>query len=249
MTQYDQMSEIIKFSLDELDVISRYLHENEEIDDPTTVLIGGWAVDSYNSWFGSIDIDLITNNSTRTSLMYYLRTDRGFKPYRLAGLPTSVKKDTEAGPVVIDFASRQTYFSFEGMDTTLDLNILDGNTETRVIRGGIEIAVPNRATLLVLKLKAIWDRHYRIVHGTSDDIEWETGKLIKDQADILALIDLNYGGNEIEISILGALLEKYRFLEESLISVCDSDEGIEKYDRMSQNDAKNTIDRMISLIH
>lgn len=242
------MSEIIKFSLDELDVISRYLHENEENDDPTTVLIGGWAVDSYNSWFGSIDIDLITNNSTRKSLMYYLRTNRGFKPYRLAGLPTSVKKDTEAGPVIIDFASRQTHFSFEGMDTILDFNILEGNTETRIIRGGIEIAVPNRATLLVLKLKAIWDRHYRIVHGTSDDIEWETGKLIKDHADILALIDFNYGGNQIEISVLGELIEKYPFLEESLTSVYDSDEGIQKYDRMSQNDAKTTIDRIISLV-
>ncbi|MDF1534781.1 MAG: hypothetical protein P1P69_09830, partial [Methanosarcinaceae archaeon] len=153
MAQYDQMSEIIRFSLDELDVISRYLHEKEENDDPTTVLIGGWAVDSYNPWFGSIDIDLITNNSTRTSLIYYLRTNRDFKPYRLKGLPASVKKDTEAGPVIIDFASRNKPFRFEGLDATLDLSILDGNTETREIRGGIEMAVPNRATLLAATLR------------------------------------------------------------------------------------------------
>jgi len=248
MAQYDQMSEIIRFSLNELDVISRYLHEKEENDDPTTVLIGGWVVDSYNPWFGSIDIDLITNNSTRTSLIYYLRTNRDFKPYRLKGLPESVKKDTEAGPVIIDFASWNKLFRFEGLDTTLDLSILDGNTETREIRGGIEMAVPNRATLLVLKLKAIWDRHYRIVHGTSDNIEWETGKLIKDHGDILALIDFSNGGNQIEISVLGELIEKYPFLEESLTLVRDSDEGIDKYNRMSQNDAKTTIDRMISLI-
>ena len=181
--------------------------------------------------------------------MYNLREHHGFEPYRLAGLPTSVKKITEAGPVIIDFASRQKPFPFEGKDTTLDFSILDGNTETREIRGGTEMAVPNRATLLVLKLKSIWDRHYRIVHGTSSDIEWETGKLIKDHADILALIDSDYGGNQIEISVLGELLEKYPFLKESLISVYDSDEGIEKYGRMSQNDAETTIDRMISLIH
>lgn len=243
------MSKIIRFSLDELDIISRYLHEKEENDDPTTILIGGWAVDSYNSWFGSIDIDLITNNSTRESLMYYLRENRGFMPYRLAGLPTSVKKDTEAGPVIIDFASRQRPYPFEGDNIKLDFSILDGNTETRTIRGGIEIAVPNLATLLILKLKAVWDRNYRIVHRTSDNVEWETGKLIKDRADILALIDSNYGGNQIEITVLGELLEKYPFLEESLTSVYDSDEGIEKYSRMSQNDAKNIIDLMISLIH
>ena len=249
MIQYDQMSDIARFSFDELNVITQYLHGKEEHDNPTTVLIGGWAVDSYNPWFGSIDIDLITNNRTRESLMYYLRTNRGFKPYRLSGLPTSVMKDTEAGPVIIDFASRQNPYPFEGMDTTLDFNIIAGNTETKTIRGGIEMAVPNRATLIILKLKAVWDRNYRIVHGTSDDIEWETGKLIKDHADILALIDFNNGGNQIEISVLGELIEKYPFLEESLISIYDSDEGIQKYGRMSQNDAKNTIERMISLIH
>lgn len=249
MMQYDQMSDIARFSFNELDVIIQYLHDKEEHDNPTTVLIGGWAVDSYNPWFGSIDIDLITNNSTRTSLMYYLRKNRGFEPYRLAGVPTSVKKDTEAGPVIIDFASRQKPFPFEGKDSNLDFSILDGNTETREIRGGIEMAVPNRATLLILKLKAIWDRHYRIVHGKNTNIVWETGKLIKDHADILALIDFNYGGNQIEISVLGELLEKYPFLEESLTSVYDSDEGVEKYGRMSQNDAKTIIDRMISLIH
>ncbi|MDO9517849.1 MAG: hypothetical protein Q7J10_07360 [Methanosarcinaceae archaeon] len=243
------MSNIARFSFDELDVITRYLHDKEDHDNPTTVLIGGWAVDSYNPWFGSIDIDLITNNHTRESLMYYLRENRGFMPYRLAGLPASVKKDTEAGPVIIDFATRQRPYPFEGGNIKLDFSILDGNTETRTIRGGIEMAVPNLATLLILKLKAVWDRNYRIVNGTSDDVEWETGKLVKDHADILALIDSNYGENQIEISVLGELLEKYPFLEESLTSVYDSDEGIEKYGRMSQNDAKSIIDKMISLIH
>ena len=248
MMQYDQMSDIARFSFDELNAIIQYLHVKEKHDNPTTVLIGGWAVDSYNSWFGSIDIDLITNNRTRKSLMHHLRENRDFKPYKLAGLPTSVKKDTEAGPVIIDFASRQRPYPFEGENMKLDFSILDGNTETRTIRGDIEMAVPNRATLLILKLKAVWDRNYRIVHRTSDDVEWETGKLIKDHADILALIDPNHGGNQIEIFVLGKLLEKYPFLEESLTSVYDSDEGIEKYGGISQNDAKNIIDQMLFLI-
>ncbi|NPE27561.1 hypothetical protein HNV12_06175 [Methanococcoides sp. SA1] len=249
MTQYENMGNIIRYSIDELEVIGQYLHEKEEREEPTTVLIGGWAVDSYNSWYGSIDIDLITNASTRKSLMHHLRNDRGFTPYKLPGVPTSVKKDTEAGPVIIDFATRQKPFPFEGKDMSLDLSILNGNTETRQIRGGIEMAVPNRATLLVLKLKAVWDRNYRIVHGTSDDIEWETGKLIKDHADVLALIDPDHGGEQTEISVLGRLIEKYPFLEKCLISAYNSDEGIEKYGRMSQDDARSIIDRMISLVH
>jgi hypothetical protein len=249
MTRYEQMSGIIKFSLDELDIIAQYLQEKENVEEPTTVLIGGWAVDSYNPWFGSIDVDLITNSNRRSSLSYFLREERGFVPYKLAGVSAGVKKDTEVGAIIIDFETRQKPFPFEGRTESLDFSILDGNTETRNIRGGIEIAVPNRATLLVLKLKAIWDRHYRIKEQTSDDIEWEKGKLIKDHADVLALIDPDHGGTEIEIAILAELLGKYPFLEESLTSVYESDEGLEKYGRMSQHDAKNTIDTLIALIH
>lgn len=243
------MINIIRFSLDELGVITKYLHDKEDADNPTTVLIGGWAVDSYNPWFGSIDIDLITNSSTRTSLSFHLRKDHDFVPYRLAGIPSSIKKDTESGAVIIDFASRQNPFPFEGRGELLDFSILDGNTETRLIRESIEMPVPNRATLLILKLKAIWDRQYRIEQQASDNIEWEKGKLIKDYADVLALIDPNYGGNQIEISVLGKLLAMYSFLEKSLISVYDSDDGVAKYGRMSQDDAKLTIDQIISLSH
>ena len=243
------MNSIAKFSLVELDIITQYLQKKENVDEPTTVLIGGWAVDSYNSWFGSIDIDLITNSKRRSSLSYFLREERDFVPYKLPGVSTGVKKDTEAGPIIIDFETKQKPYPFEGRDESLDFSILDGNTETREIRGSIEIAVPNRATLLVLKLKAILDRRYRIEEHTSDDIEWEKGKLIKDYADVLALIDPNYGGTQIEIHILGELLGMYPFLENSLTSIYESDEGIEKYGRMSQHDAKTTIEQIISLVH
>ncbi|QLC50203.1 hypothetical protein HWN40_08100 [Methanolobus zinderi] len=250
MTGYElnSSSAIIRYSLDELQEISHYLMEKEDFKHPVTVLVGGWAVDSYNPWFGSVDIDLITNSSTRQSLSYYLRDQRGFMPYRLTGLPTSVKKETEAGAIIIDFATKQKPFPFEGTDADLDFNILEGNTELREIRGGTEIAVPNRATLLVLKLKAIWDRSYRIEKQLSADLEWETGKLIKDHADILALIDPEHGGNQIDISVLGKLMEKYPFLKESLISVYNSNEGVEKYNRISYGDARIIIDRTISLI-
>jgi len=251
MTQYEPTQRIIELSVDELSAITQYLHENKgENEYATTVLIGGWAVDSYNPWFGSVDIDIITNNQTRKSLMHYLRNHRGFVPYRLPGLSTSVKKQTEAGPIIIDFATRKKLYPFEGVgDISLDFSILDGNTETRQIRGGIKIAVPNRTTLLVLKLKAIWDRQYRIENRKSDDFSWETGKLVKDHADILALIDPNHGGKQLDIYTLGELLKKYAFLEQSLLSVYRSNEGIEKYGRMSQNDAKEIIEQMIALIH
>lgn len=64
------------------------------MDKLVTVLIGGWAVDAYNPWYGSIDIDLITNASTKRSLLHALRTERGFERQRTPSGPTMVSKPT-----------------------------------------------------------------------------------------------------------------------------------------------------------
>ncbi|WP_394697776.1 hypothetical protein [uncultured Methanomethylovorans sp.] len=155
---------------------------------------------------------------------------------------------TEAGPIIIDFATLQKPYSFEGIeDISMDLHILEENTEMRKIRGGIEMAVPNRVTLLVLKLKAIWDRQYRINNGLSDDLLWETGKVVKDRVDVLALLDPEQGGRNLDIYVLGKLLRNYPFLEKSLISVYETNEGIEKYGRISQSFAKEIIEQLLSL--
>lgn len=248
MAQYEPSQRIIALSLAELNEIIQYLREKYDDAGPKAVLIGGWAVDSYNPWFGSIDLDLVTNSRTRKGIMHHLREKRGFEPYRLPGLSTSVQKLTEAGPIIIDFATLQKPYLFEGIeDIFMDLHILEENTEMRNIRGGIEVAVPNRVTLLVLKLKAIWDRQYRIDHDLCDDLLWETGKVVKDRADVLALLDPEHGGRDLNIYVLGKLFRNYPFLERSLISVYETNEGIEKYGRISQGFARKIIEQLLSL--
>ncbi|SDF96551.1 hypothetical protein SAMN04488589_1845 [Methanolobus vulcani] len=250
MPQYEPTQRIIALSLEELNEIIRYLHEkNDNLKDSNTVLIGGWAVDSYNPWFGSIDIDLITSSKIRKSIMFHLRENRDFKPYRLPGISTSVQKMTDAGPVIIDFATWQKPFLFEGIDDDyLDFRILKKNTEMRTIRGGIEMTVPTREALIILKLKAIWDRQYRIDNLLSHDPLWESGKLIKDRADVLALLDPGHGGRELDIYVFAELLKKHSFLEQSLRTVYETNEGIEKYGRLSQNDSETLIKQLLSLV-
>lgn len=45
---------------------------------PGTVLIGGWAVQAYNMWYGSIDIDLVMTARARERLKHHLARDRGY---------------------------------------------------------------------------------------------------------------------------------------------------------------------------
>jgi len=85
-----------------------------------------------------------------------------------------------------------------------------------IIKGNVSAAVPTRSLLLLFKLKASWDRAYRIEKEQSDDPEWERGKRIKDYADILALLDPAYGGTDIDIAFLGEQFVHFEFLKACL---------------------------------
>lgn len=102
--------------------------------------------------------------------------------------------------------------------------------------------------LLVLKLKAASDREYRITHGTSHDIEWERGKIMKDRADILALLDPGRGGRDVNISFLGEMMQIYPFLAERLGKVALDREAVEFYGHMGQDEAKKLIELALDLL-
>lgn len=233
-------------SLSELKNILQWLEERgEDPDDPTTVLIGGWAVYAYNPYFGSIDIDLITNNKTRKSLMYYLRKEHGYSPETFQGRRT-VTKMTEYGKVIIDFGSRETKDRFEGRAEVLDFGLVDGNTVLKEL-SGLRVPVPSRALMVLFKLKAAHDREYRIQSETSHDLEWEKGKLVKDYADVLALVDPERGGAEIDIGFLGENLVKFPFLEQYLQKAMENLDGIKKYGTTGKK-AEEAIGRLLKLL-
>lgn len=230
MPPYEPNPQIIVMSLEELKFILNWLGQRRERDDnPVTVLIGGWAVDAYNPWYGSIDIDLVTNSRTKSSLMHLLLTERGYRHYRIE--VHTAYKHTDYGPILIDFGNRDEHYRFEGRDKDLNFDLLNGNTIIKMIRGGIPAHVPTRSLLLLLKLKASWDRAYRIESGKSDDPEWEHGKLIKDYADVIALLDPMHGGAEIDLNFLGEKLNEFDFLKDCLRIIPENNDAVEKYNR------------------
>ena len=96
MTAYRAPRTIVDASLEELIDIFRWVHAREKDErNPVTVLIGGWAVYSYNKWYGSVDIDLVTNNKTKHQLMKRLRDERGFVHQRDPMVPTTVVKNPQ----------------------------------------------------------------------------------------------------------------------------------------------------------
>jgi len=249
MASYDGAGAIIQESLEELKHLSAFLKTSDDPSTPVTVLIGGWAVYSYNPWYGSMDIDLITNSRIRHSLNNYLVGKRGFARARNPDDTKRVQKQTKSGRyILIDYGSRDQEDPFEGGKIYVRYELLDGHTEQRLIGGSVPFHVPNRTLLLFFKLKAAWDRNFRISSEISHDIEWERGKLKKDRSDILALLDPDHGGQDINFSSLGGLLEDYGFLKPCLKDISDDADAIAFYGRMEQRKVEDLIEQVMSLI-
>lgn len=248
MASYSLPRTAISSSLEELIEIFRWVraHEKDE-SEPVTVLIGGWAVYSYNPWYGSVDIDLVTNNRSRQDLMWYLRNERGFVPQRDDMAPTTVAKDVPEGKIIIDFGSREDICRFEGRDEQCSFALLDRHAQVREIVTGFPVIVPEQTLLIIFKLKAAWDRSFRIQNCRSSDAEWETGKLKKDRADILALIDPGVRDTEIDIQYLGEKLQEYPFLVQMLQEIPEDVDAINMYRRMSQEDVRARIENLLLL--
>jgi hypothetical protein len=99
-----------------------------------------------------------------------------------------------------------------------------------------------------MKLKAAWDGTYRIQYNKCQNEDWERGKLVKDYADIIALIDPGHGGAELELEFLGGKLNDYDFLKKCLENIPENLDAIRKYGRISPDKVRDTTNRLLSLI-
>lgn len=174
---------------EELRAILGYLAERTGGDRPP-VLVGGWAVFAYNAYSKSKDIDLVLSSQHRASLLQWLRSERGYQVKRGAepGWRGASKRLPGVGPIIVDVGGFEEEYAFDGRSERLDFDLaLEHNAERRVA-GGL-VHVPTRGLLLLYKAKAAWDRANRLARGASPEPEWEPGKLVKDRADLLALLD------------------------------------------------------------
>lgn len=248
MPDYDVPQTIKEASLEEVKEIFRWVQaKGVEESGPRIVLIGGWAVYTYNQYYGSLDIDLVINKRIRHSLKRYLTWRRGFE-YVNGPLATTIGKRIDGRNIVIDFRPREDFNKFEGRSEVCPFTFLDNHTEARDIAPGFPVIVPEQTLLMIYKLKAAWDRSYRIEHRYSTDIEWDTIKLHKDRADLLSLIDRNILGTAIDLQYLGERLHEYTFLVETLRKIPDDIDAVKMYALMNQAEARDTIELLLSLV-
>jgi len=176
---------------------------------PIPTIIGGWAVYSYNSYFGSIDIDVVGPSDQGTFIDIverYERTHRyEFTSKDMLGLEVTsrkpiVREEQIVGYVEIDactFEDPAPASFHEDTSKKLSYSLAAEKRFQREVRLEEDAVcyVPSKPLLLLYKIKAARDRDHDLkTRGTIIDtakMEWLRGKLTKDRADMLAILDPN----------------------------------------------------------
>lgn len=236
---------IIQESLNDLRLILTEIEEynSKHHHSYPVVLIGGWAVFAFNAYYGSVDIDLVTSSNSKKFMNRLLtkRLDYHRQSYEFGF--HSMCRSSPAGKIVVEFASRDEDFLFEGKNEKLNFDILNGNCIVRELQN-LQATIPKREVLLLFKLKAAHDRTMRLKSGTSSDPAWERAKVEKDNSDIIALIDTD---DALNLSFLGEYLSKFPFLLNTLSSVVNEASAL-KYGKSLQY-CTNIHNKLVSLLN
>lgn len=159
------------------------------------ILVGGWAVDACNSWYGSRDIDIMVNSKGGKKLSNYLNQERGFQKQRDKNGLTRLIKSVHGEEIIIDFVKKKQ--EYRGTPDVVEYRFDDSDLNTIQLRNAKTVVVPNKSRLLLMKIKAAWDRSGQLEEGVEYNRGYVESKFIKDCGDIIALLDPKFGQDKI----------------------------------------------------
>jgi hypothetical protein len=176
---------------------------------PIPTIIGGWAVYFFNSYFGSIDIDIIGESQQGRFIDIIERYERThgyeFTAKDPLGLEIATKKPVSKNGKIIGytqidactFEDPKPASFHEDPEKQLPYSLTAQKQHQREVKLEEDAVcyIPSKPLLLLYKIKAARDRTYDLkTRGTIIEpakVEELRGKVTKDRADLLALIDPN----------------------------------------------------------
>ena len=240
-------STLAKDSFGELRYIFDWSVANEDYKQGDVILIGGWAVHSFNPWKYSLDIDLIATGRFKDLLTNHLYSTRGYGKEKDPSGNTLFLKRLESGEIYLDFLPKKD--KFHGTDKLLDLMKIQYETVFKNISYSSEpkfqVIVPEISFLLLLKLKAAWDRHYDLSLKLTADDSHLREKFAKDCGDIIALLqsdEFHFARIDWFSSIMSGFDFLLDFLKQGEI------EKSSTFDRVSRREGDELIKKLLSLI-
>jgi hypothetical protein len=188
--------EMIRKSRAELHAFVRFFNQKIGYE---PIIIGGWAVDYYNPYYGSKDIDVVfpvKKERYDPILKHYFKAEgHELVSKDLLGTVKTYRKicaDADGRPYYIDIdacdiGDKNTFHT--NPDRELPYSLVTRHN-SRVGVDGLTYKIPSIELLLSYKLKAYSDRNHDMAKSTSaEDISYYASKRDKDGSDIVALLD------------------------------------------------------------
>jgi len=228
---------------------------------PIPIIIGGWAVFFYNSYLGSVDIDLVgpSMGGLFDNTLEGFERSQGYQAVALdrLGLQTSFRKPVvENGEIV-------GHIQIDGCTYEQDIAGFHEDPEKKLpyalcddarLRSHLkldskrEAYIPKKPLLLLYKLKALRDRSHDLrTKGpilSSERRNWLRDKRIKDGSDLIALLDPQPSRSmiteKLDSDLLSQLVQTHslQFALESLNELPDMDEALNLYGNASREQVK-----------
>lgn len=195
-------------------------------------VIGGWAVYFYNSYYGSVDIDIVgpsMQGHFNSVLDNYVR-DYKYTIIQLDdfGLQTTAHKDVfregeKVGAIEIDaatFEEKEAIKFHEDRNNVLPYSLCsDDKLRIEVtLEKDCFCYIPTKTLLLLYKIKAWRDRAFDVrTKGATmlaERLAWMQAKVAKDQSDIIALLEPSpsrkVADGTIDTNVLNKICKDYK---------------------------------------
>lgn len=217
-------------------------------------IIGGWAVFSYNPYFESIDIDIVTQHQRISHLMTIVTEQC---QWELTTIQTSDETFTrffkpivgQGENIYLDlFSANFKNIFHENNSKILPFNLcLQSRHYVRRSINDTDVNVPTKELLFLYKLKAFRDRMFDISRKT--DLKEKArleAKVKKDLSDIIALMDPDYG--PLDLKSLQGLIVHYglQFLSTTIADLPAQTEAIERYRGTSRKEVENWVEKILN---
>jgi hypothetical protein len=211
-------------------------------------IIGGWAVYFYTPSLGSIDIDVILPTwEMRDRIINMYLKNNGYelreKAFGEAEWVKLLEADNPDSETYLDVCTLQDKNLVHGKDIEVPWTIAFDWQRSHKVKSA-DIFIPDPEPLLVLKVKAAWDRNYDIEKtGGSPFLK---DKLKKDRLDILSLIS-KY---DIKQDIINKIVLEYEFKDCFIdaLGKAISDEDTSKRLEFSEEDISNMRKKVVKVL-
>ncbi len=192
------------------------------------IIIGGWAVDYYNDYYGSKDVDVIFEAKRaiyETPLNQFLAVN-GYKLAPRDDFTETFKKEVKAGKqtaeIDIDAADVTRANQFHANNKkSLPYSLCTKHcieVSKKVGDATLIYRVPRLELLTAYKIKAYHDRNFELTNpDNARQIQYYASKRDKDGSDIIALLDSKNTRNHARIkpTVLNTLIQQHDMKKEA----------------------------------